>query len=286
MICRWDRTREAYLVDGEPCRVDDYGDPTRHCTARRSCSNHVGWQEITCARCINRARNDVRRLSPLVALMWTAALDAGVTADAAMYAGPAADMDEYAQHREALGHRLDTWVANGAMTERQQLKELTDLVADDESHPANVLGVWCRMWAEDYGLPMPNTAHLSESVAFIETHLHRIAQDEEQDFPLFAREVRSCVSRMEAVLRNSHASEKGAPCPRCDTPSPKLRREYGHWCVDEDCTQQYHFADDSGDRWVCPVDREHWWSEEDYRRWVADVYEANHDTRHADSGAV
>lgn len=30
----------------------------------------------------------------------------------------------------------------------------------------------------------------------------------------------------------------------------------------------------SDDRWVCPRNREHQWSEYDYRRWVADVYEA------------
>ena len=47
-----------------------------------------------------------------------------------------------------------------------------------------------------------------------------------------------------------------------------------HWCENEDC-QKLHYADDSGDRWVCPRNRDHWWSEEDYRRWVADVYEAN-----------
>ena len=65
-----------------------------------------------------------------------------------------------------------------------------------------------------------------------------------------------------------------APCPMCATPAPRLNREYGHWCEDEDC-QKLHYADDSGDRWVCPRNRDHWWSEEDYRRWVADVYEAN-----------
>jgi hypothetical protein len=272
--CRWDREAKDYLTDGQPCRVDEYGDPTRHCTGKR-CSNHVGWGEITCARCIGRVRNDVRQLSPLAALMWTVALAGGtVTTDAAMLAGPAADMDEYAENREAAIHHLDAWVRDGKISEKTHLKELAQIVNDDESHPANVLGVWCRMWAEDYGLTMPNTAHLTESIAFIEANLHRVAQDEDQDFPLFAEEVRNCRTRMESLLRNSHAAERGAPCPACDAPAPRLRRHYGHWCEAEDC-EKVHYDDDAGDRWICPRNRDHWWYEEDYRRWVADVYEAN-----------
>jgi hypothetical protein len=274
--CRYDREADDYLIDGEPCRTDDYGDPTRHCTATRNCANHIGPGERTCARCISRTRTDVRQLSPLAALMWTVALAAGnVDTDAAMYAGPAADMDEYAENREAVIHHLDTEVERGKISERTYLKQLRHIATDDESHPANVLGVWSRMWAEAYGLTMPNTAYLSESVAFIEKNLHHVAQDHDQDFTLFAKEVRSCRVRMESVLRNSHAAERGAPCPTCNTPAPRLQREYGHWCEDEDCDQRFHFRDDAGDRWVCPRNRDHWWSEEDYRRWVADVYEAN-----------
>ena len=270
--CRWDRDREDYVADGELCRHDEYGDPTKHCTARRSCSEHVGWGELTCARCLGRTRADVRQLSNLAALMWNVAIaQLDVATDAAMYAGPAANMDEYAEVKEAIGHRLDAWLRQGLMSERRHLKEMTDLAADDESHPANVLGVWCRMWAEDYGLTMPNTAHLSESVAFIERNLHRVAQDENQDFPLFAREVRACRSRMEFVLRNSHAADRGAPCPTCPTPAPRLTREWGHHCDDLDCTRQ-HYPEDP-DLWICPRNRDHQWADEDYRRWVADVYE-------------
>lgn len=273
--CRWDRDAEDYLIDGEPCRTDDYGDPTRHCKARRTCSQHIGRDELTCARCIGRTRNDVRQLSPLAALMWNVAIGGGdVTTDAAMYAGPAANMDEYAENREAAIHQLDASAKRGLISQRVYLKELGRIVNDDESHPANVLGVWCRMWAENYGLTMPNTASLTECIAFVEANLHRVAQDEDQDFPLFAREVSSCRSAMEFALRNSHAAERGAPCPTCSTPAPRLRRDYGHWCDAEDC-EQIHYSDDSGDRWICPRNRDHWWSEEDYRRWVADVYEAN-----------
>jgi hypothetical protein len=273
--CRWDRDAEDYLIDGKPCRTDDYGDPTRHCKARKTCSNHVGQGEITCARCISRCRADIRQLSPLASLMWTVAIAAGeVTTDAAMYAGPAADMDEYAENREAVIHQLDTSVRRGTISEKVYLKELGRINADDESHPANVLGVWCRMWAEHYGLTMPNTAHLEACIAFIDANLHRVAQDETQDFPQFVREVRDCRQHMESTLRNSHAAERGAPCPICKSPAPKLRREYGHWCDNPDC-EKIHYGDDAGDRWICPNDRDHWWWEEDYRLWVADVYEAN-----------
>src|SRR3954464_6223204 len=60
MSCRYDREREEYLVDGEPCKRDDYGDPTRHCGSRW-CSQHVYGQEIICARCVGRTRRHLRR---------------------------------------------------------------------------------------------------------------------------------------------------------------------------------------------------------------------------------
>jgi len=88
MNCRWDRDREEYLRDDEPCRVDDYGDPTRHCTARRSCANHVGPAELTCARCVGRTRGDVRRIVDLAPLMVVQAISGGVESEAAWLAGP------------------------------------------------------------------------------------------------------------------------------------------------------------------------------------------------------
>jgi hypothetical protein len=47
----------------------------------------------------------------------------------------------------------------------------------------------------------------------------------------------------------------------------------GHWCDDPECCREHYPADP--DRYVCPRNRDHSWTEEDYRRWVADVYEAN-----------
>jgi hypothetical protein len=278
VTCRWDSDAGDYLLDGEPCRTDDYGDATKHCTARRTCSNHVGPGEITCAKCLGRTRNDVGQLEPLAALMPAEAEERGlVSTDATMFGGPVADMDQHAEHREALWHRLTTWEILGRITERQFAKEVADERADDESHPANILGVWCRMWAEDYGLELPDTSNLGECVRFVNVVLHRVAQDDEQDFPLFAREVRACRNRMESTLRNSQAAERGAPCPACpsatDAGAPRLVRHYGHYCEDPDCTQ-LHYPEDP-DVWICPRDSSHCWEEDDYRKWVADVYEAN-----------
>ena len=67
--CRWSNEAGEYLADGEPCKTDDYGDPTRHCTARRTCSVHIGEDELTCPRCIARARGNLRKLTPLAALV-------------------------------------------------------------------------------------------------------------------------------------------------------------------------------------------------------------------------
>jgi hypothetical protein len=38
MRCHWDSATETYRDGDDPCTTDEYGDPTKHCTARRTCS--------------------------------------------------------------------------------------------------------------------------------------------------------------------------------------------------------------------------------------------------------
>jgi hypothetical protein len=74
--CRYDHERGEYVTtDGDPCRVDEYGDPTRHCTAKRTCSQHVGHGELTCARCLGRTRANLRRIPIVSRLMMLIALE-------------------------------------------------------------------------------------------------------------------------------------------------------------------------------------------------------------------
>ena len=276
MSCRWDRDREDYVVDGEFCRHDEYGDPTLHCTARTNCAQHIGYGELTCARCIGRARNDVRRIVNLAALMLPVAIGAGVNSEAANLAGPAADPRGLRERREAMRRHLDTWEALERITERQHLHALAVMPDDDEHHPYNVLTRWQMMLSEDYGHPLPAMLTTVGAGAYLERNLGMVAQDEEQDFPLLAGDLRRCRSHLEVVLGDAEKAEKGQPCPSCrdEEKVVRLRREWGHWCDRDDC-ERIHFADDSGDRWTCPRNDKHWWSEEHYRKYIVDAYDTS-----------
>lgn len=257
MTCKYDRASGEYLIDGEPCRRDDYGDPTRHCTAKRTCANHVGPGELTCARCLGRVRANLRRIPVVSQLMMLVAVEDGVNSEAANLAGPAADPEAWSW-RKIAARRGGPW-------------HLSLIEDDDEEHPYLVLGRWDMMIREDYGHPSDERVTIANAAAYLDRQLGRIAQDEEQDFPLFAREVRTCRNHLERVLRTAASRQRGAPCPDCTSPDdgvgPRLVREYGHWCEDEDC-ERLHYADDTADRWVCPRNRAHEWTPKAYSDYV------------------
>ena len=253
--CRYDREAGTYLADGEPSKTDEYGDPTKHCTARRSCSVHIGRDELTCPRCIGRTRASIGWIVNLAALMPTEALSAGVHSEAANLAGPAADPEAWSWRKVAARQGV-AW-------------HVSLLEDDDEHHPLTVLGRWAMMLAEDWGHDLPRL-DVATAAAYLDRNLARLANDPEQDFPLFAREIRTCRSHLESVLHNGQAAERGAPCPDCvarERKPQRLQRRYGHWCEDDGC-EKIHHADESGDWWVCPQDRDHWWTHEDYSRWI------------------
>ena len=256
--CRFDKAVEEYrTTDGEPCLTDEYGDPTRHCTARRTCSVHIGPDELTCPRCIGRTRADLSWIVNLSALMATAALSAGVDSEAANLAGPAADPEAWSW-RKIAARQGRAW-------------HLSLVEDDDEHHPYLVLGRWDLMLREDYEHPSDKAVTIANAASYLSRQLHRLANDPDQDYGQFAREIRKCRDHLEAVLATSRRVQRGAPCPECTTKDtgvgPRLVRRFGHWCNDEDC-DRLHYDDDSGDIWVCPRDRDHWWSHEDYSRWI------------------
>ena len=267
--CKWDREAEAYLADGEPCKRDEYGDPTKHCTARRSCSNHVGADEQTCPRCIARVRSNLRRIPALSALMLPVAITAGVNSEAANLAGPATSPVGWRERRVAQRWHLDAWEELGRITERQHLHALETMEDDDSQHPYNVLTRWQMMIAEDYGHDLPERLTIVGAADYLDRQLARIAQDPEQDFPLLGSDLRRCRQHLETAVSLRAHKERGEPCPECRNEGQvnRLVREYGHWCEDEGC-ERIHYDDDSADVWVCPRNRDHEWSHEDYSRWV------------------
>lgn len=255
MNCKYDREAGTYLLDGEPCRVDEYGDPTNHCTATRTCTEHVGSNELTCARCLGRVRVTIRRIPDLAALMLPVAITTGVDSHAANLAGPAADPEAWSW-RKIAARKGGPW-------------HLSLIEDDDEEHPHTVLSRWAVMIAEDYGHDLP-TLTVTSAADYLDRQLGRIAQDDSQDFPLLAREVRKCRRHLESVLATLAHKERGAPCPTCvgnEEGSPRLVRHYPHWCTEPACCRE-HPTDDSGDVWQCPRNPAHVWTHEAYEKWI------------------
>lgn len=256
--CRYDRTHDDYRTpDGNPCTHDDYGDPTHHCTARRTCSVHIGPNDLTCPRCINRTRNDLAWIVGLAALMPTEALNTGTNSEAANLAGPAADPEAWSW-RKIAARQGRAW-------------HLSLVEDDDEHHPYSVLGRWDLMLRETYQQPSSRPITILNAAQYLRGILHKLANDPDQDYPQFAREIRTCRTHLEAVLSNGTKQERGAPCPECTDDQggvgPRLVRRFGHWCEDPDC-DRLHYTDDTGDTWVCPRNHDHTWTHEDYARWI------------------
>jgi hypothetical protein len=248
-----------------------------HCTARQTCAIHVATGELTCGRCISRTRRDLHWIRDMEPLLPTAAVTDGVESEAANLAGPAADPARWSARRVAMRGHLATWFRRGKITEGQYLHARATMEDDDELHPYTVLGRWDMMIREDYGHPSQVAVSVRNAAAYLDEQLHRIAQDGDQDFPLLARELRRCRSHIESVLHNDTRPDRGTLCPDCHREGaehpPRLVREYGHWCDDEDC-ERLHYSDEAGDRWVCPRNRNHWWTEKDYRGWVEERHRA------------
>lgn len=140
---------------------------------------------------------------------------------------------------------------------------------DDDRHPYSVLTRWQMMLSEDWGHDLPEQMSIGGAAAYLERNLGRLANDPEQDWPLFASEVRKVFSHMESVLHNDTRPDRGVPCPTCaeDGHFARLARRWAHWCEDEDCAR-FHHADTTDDRWVCPRNREHWWTHASYSNYL------------------
>lgn len=237
-----------------------------HCTAGRNCTWHVEHGDLTCGRCLASVRRNLRRIGDLSALMLPAAIDNGVNSAAANLAGPGADYSTFVARR-LIGQR---WI-DGNLPERNQIRAAEALLEDDdEHHPYNVLTRWWAMIAEDYDHETP-VMTITGSVDYLDRTLHRIAQDNEQDFPLLGRELKKCRQHLESVLTNDDRPDRGAPCPECTSDEagvgPRLVRVYPHWCEDEAC-ERMHYDSEADDVWQCPRVSTHQWPHEDYTRWI------------------
>lgn len=238
--------------DGEECDT-----PKRdHCSARKTCANHLAWGEQTCARCVGRTRANLKHIGQYAGLLDTAANETGrVDTELAMLAGPTCDPEAWSWRKVAAKQGLAWHVSQDE--------------DDDEQDPERVLTTWAQMLSEDYRLPRPDHWDVTNAAAFLDRILHRVAQDEEQDFPQMSRELRRCRNHLDTALRVRLFVDRGVPCPICvaeradDPVRLKLVREYPHWCDLDDC-HRIHVETDELDVWVCPRNRAHSWTHADY----------------------
>ena len=105
-----------------------------------------------------------------------------------MLSAPAADYRVFSARRTINRQWL---MAN--IPERNLERALKAYLEDDDVwHPYSVLTRWHLMIAEDYGHALVDHLSISDSAAYLDRHLPRIAQDDEQDFPLLRRELEKC----------------------------------------------------------------------------------------------
>ena len=228
-------------MSAERCPAPDEC-PEPHCTARAHCTRHVEPTELTCPTCLSKTRADLAQIVATHAAMSEEAQHQGVESEAANLAGPEADPHGWEARR--------VWLAR---TTGRYLGQIGD---NDPDGPLTVLGGYDMRLREEYGLRTTLRTTVPRSAAFLDRILHRLANDPDQDFPLFVSEVAACRAHMEAVLHDSRQPETGAPCPACtdETGSgPALVKHYD----DDDVTG-------ASDRWECPACRQRW-KEADYR---------------------
>jgi hypothetical protein len=217
-----------------PCvPVSAHGDPLNHCTARAKCSNHVEPGTLSCPRCVGRTRDALADIERLAADMPGEALERGVNSEAAMLAGPALDT---ADDIAAYGYRQRSIVAGRVL----------GAIEHTGRHPLNILGTWEQMLREDYQQPSRERMTVATVVAYLDGQLDRLAQDEEQDFGQFVREVTACRSHLEAVVRDHGMGDRaGVGCFDCGGQLERRLTTRGfedHWTC-RDCRRQYTYAE-------------------------------------------
>lgn len=215
-----------------------------HCAMRGRCATHLGTGELTCPGCINHTRKDLLSIEQRMVELPEQAEERGVNSEAVNLHGPA----------NLASPLLPT--------------------PYDAEHPLLVLGRWDMMLREDYDQPTRLTLTVGRARGFLDGILVRFANDPEQDFELFSREVAGCLTHLETVLDDSRQPERGAPCPRCrdddpDQRAPRLTKVWAERAAD--------------DKWQCPRIDGHKWGDVDYRNWVDEDYLEHAETLTADN---
>jgi hypothetical protein len=232
--------------------------PKTHCALKGRCPNHVDPSVgiITCPGCVGKTRAKLAKIEDRYAeLGEEIEEDGALNSEAVNLFGPAADPFVW-ERRWRRGEVMDR---------------------TDPHHPYSVLGRWDMVIREDYQQPTELAVSVSRARAYLDSQLARIANDDEQDFELFDREISKCLAHLETALSDSRAPERGAPCPTCadvesagDEKPPRLVK---HWAKR---VSEYAEGNEdkawTGDYWQCPDVTAHRWTEAEYRLRVSGDY--------------
>jgi len=269
VTCRWDRDAERHLTREHradcvsvacpgclPCTHDQHGNPVRHCRTRRRCNAHLDWDEYACPTCLGKIRANLTAIVIGLALMPEEAEERGINSEPANLAGPHAD------------YVTATWRLINARRNGVEVEEL------DENDPYTCLTKHERGLREWFGHDdvVLVSATVSKAADYLAWVLTDLARDETMApvLPDLLADTARLRDHIESEARTRPVQTRGAPCPRCaeEGKAPqRLVRHLGHWCMKPGCTQT-HYLDDTGDTWVCPVDREHTWTQKDYSAYV------------------
>jgi hypothetical protein len=248
MSCKWvakDRPRVVIGRHEEDC-ADESCRGCQECVEGhcRICSRvHA---DGTCAECLAIVRADLHEIARLCDSLPEEVEHRGVEGEAMMLLGPVADP-------EAWGHTAAS-VAVGRLS-ADYLE-----TADNELHPLFVLGGWDISWRDALEHSDAGPLALSTAVDYLDRQMTYMAGYEHMPFEDFAKDLRRCVGRLEAVLHDGEQHDRGAPCMTCNVP---LERVWGD--------------DEAADGWKCPRCRETS-TEDQYRFAVAHLHreEATH----------
>ena len=244
--CRWVNSEHPRMLRTHQRDCETAGcEGCEPCTGRHCgvCGvKHV--DRLTCPSCVGTVREDLTLIESLAEKMLPEATHRGVNSEAAMLAGPAADVEAW----------RNRWMS--ARAGRIPAAWLED--CRDELHPLYVLGTWDMLITDHYDQDGRTQRITVESaVQYLGANLTDLAQDPEFAFEELAREVRACRGHMEDVLHDGEREDRGAPCPMCGAGA--LVKDHGKAIED--------------DRWRCPKRNcGASYTEHDYRVKVEAVY--------------
>lgn len=246
--CRWTSSTTPRVLPGrhgDECPDDTCRGclpcPDAHCRVCRR-AHSVG----TCAECMAETRSTLREIGRMCDALPEEVEARGIEGEAMMLLGPIADP-------EARGH-LEASVAAGRVP-ADYLES-----ADHELHPLFVLGGWEMVWRDALEQDDAERPTFAQVVDYLDRTMAIMGGHEFVPFEDFARDLRACAGRLEAVLHDGEQVDRGAPCMACGT---TLVRTWG--------------KDAAHDGWKCPRCRQTS-TEDQYRFAVAHLHreEATH----------